>query len=163
MNRECLYSSCLYTRPAKVSQQVPENASKMLAKCVQNSFKTIPRHPQERLGTSLGTMLAPKGAPGTKKMRKGSAPFPAPAPSWELFDIIFPWFFHVIFCSFFQFQKIKIGSKIIPKRTPNPSQNDSQIHGNMHAKISKQNMYGNCKKLYILCHRYCSPTYVLPR
>ena len=87
---------------SKLSQNAPENASKMLPRCVQNGPKTVPRQPQERLGTGLGTMLAPKGDPGTIKFRKGSSGFPPPAPSWELFGIIFRWFFYVIFCSCFQ-------------------------------------------------------------
>ena len=83
----------------KHSQNAPENASEMLPKCVQIGPKTFPRQPQEPLGTGHDTMLAPKGAPGTKKMRKGPSPFSPPAPSWELFEIIFS----IIFRSFFSY------------------------------------------------------------
>ena len=74
----------------------------MDTRSLKNQVRAVP----EALGTGLGTMLAPKGAPGTKKIPKGPSPFPPPAPSWELFGLIFPLFSHVIYYSFFQFLKI---------------------------------------------------------
>ena len=46
----------------------------------------------EALGKGLGTILAPKGAPGTKKIEKGHSSFPPQGPSWSPKFILFQYF-----------------------------------------------------------------------